>query len=328
MPLMGVGRNFAGNKALHGGALEAWHALLASIGQSELLRATGHRLVWENLQSAAHGLRSWLSSDLGSASATALDQDTLRSIKEQFAGKPVGGLQFSGTGHIRDLRAARLAMREAFIKNGGVWHRNAVSQIEQTADGARIVVKDAPHLNTSCGAEDVIILCAGVRSADILHQDFGKLPMIAERGYHLQLEQNSLARHALQSPIVFEDRSLIITPFSHGLRLASFTEFSSADAPADIAKWQRLKRHASELGINADAQTSSTWMGSRPTLPDYMPAIGRSTRCPNLIIACGHNHLGLTLAAITGQLVRQLVRRQVTAIDISALAPKRYLKNF
>ena len=47
-------------------------------------------------------------------------------------------------------------------------------------------------------------------------------------------------------------------------------------------------------------------MGSRPTLPDYLPAIGRSERTPNLLYAFGHQHLGLTLAPITATLVAAL----------------------
>ncbi len=48
-------------------------------------------------------------------------------------------------------------------------------------------------------------------------------------------------------------------------------------------------------------------MGSRPTLPDYLPAIGRSQRSPNLFYAFGHQHLGLTMGPITGEIVAQLV---------------------
>src|SRR3546814_12146799 len=49
------------------------------------------------------------------------------------------------------------------------------------------------------------------------------------------------------------------------------------------------------LPIGADAQP---WMGARPTLPDYLPAIGRSTRAVNLFYAFGRQHLGLTLGPI------------------------------
>jgi D-amino-acid dehydrogenase len=57
-----------------------------------------------------------------------------------------------------------------------------------------------------------------------------------------------------------------------------------------------------QLGERADA-----WYGSRPTLPDYLPAIGKSKRTDNLYYAFGHNHLGLTLAPITSDIIGAMV---------------------
>jgi D-hydroxyproline dehydrogenase len=69
-------------------------------------------------------------------------------------------------------------------------------------------------------------------------------------------------------------------------------------------------------------------MGCRPTLPDYVPVIGRSQQARNLIVACGHHHLGLTLAALTGQLVSQLARQEKPMLDLAALAPQRFISHF
>src|SRR3546814_8087160 len=107
-------------------------------------------------------------------------------------------------------------------------------------------------------------------------------------------------------PIVFEDRSLIVTRFRSGLRAASFVEFGRSDDPPDPRKWRRLHAHADALGlpIGADAQP---WMGARPTLPDYLPAIGRSTRAVNLFYAFGPQHPGLTPGPIPAEPLAALV---------------------
>ncbi|MFZ2237879.1 MAG: FAD-dependent oxidoreductase, partial [Dokdonella sp.] len=60
------------------------------------------------------------------------------------------------------------------------------------------------------------------------------------------------------------------------------------------------------------------WFGARPTLPDYLPAIGRCRAVDNVLYAFGHQHLGLTLAAITGELIAQLAAGEATDV---ALAP-------
>jgi D-amino-acid dehydrogenase len=59
------------------------------------------------------------------------------------------------------------------------------------------------------------------------------------------------------------------------------------------------------------------WMGARPTLPDYLPAIGRSARVGNLFYAFGHQHLGLTLAPITAELVESQISSGASPIELA-----------
>jgi D-amino-acid dehydrogenase len=59
-------------------------------------------------------------------------------------------------------------------------------------------------------------------------------------------------------------------------------------------------------------------------LPDYLPAIGRSRAANNLCYAFGHQHLGLTLAAITGELVVDLALARGTAVDLAPFALERF----
>ena len=66
------------------------------------------------------------------------------------------------------------------------------------------------------------------------------------------------------------------------------------------------------------------WMGLRPTLPDYLPAIGKSPRHDNVFVACGHQHIGLTTATATAGLIRDLVAGKPPAIDLAPFAPDRF----
>ncbi len=116
---------------------------------------------------------------------------------------------------------------------------------------------------------------------------------------------------------------MIVTRFGDRLRAASFVEFARHDAPADPRKWARLHRHVDELGLPMAAPRSQ-WMGARPTLPDYLPAIGVSRRAPNLIYAFGHQHLGVTLAAATGELVAVLARGDMPGVPLSPFNLRRF----
>jgi D-amino-acid dehydrogenase len=65
-------------------------------------------------------------------------------------------------------------------------------------------------------------------------------------------------------------------------------------------------------------------MGSRPTLPDYLPAIGKSRMADNLYYAFGHQHLGLTLAPVTGELVTDLIRGRAGQVDLQSFDLERF----
>jgi D-amino-acid dehydrogenase len=65
-------------------------------------------------------------------------------------------------------------------------------------------------------------------------------------------------------------------------------------------------------------------MGARPTLPDYLPAIGQSLRVEGLFYAFGHQHLGLTLSAATGEAIAALVDGEPPAFDLAPFSLDRF----
>jgi D-amino-acid dehydrogenase len=65
-------------------------------------------------------------------------------------------------------------------------------------------------------------------------------------------------------------------------------------------------------------------MGYRPSLPDSLPVIGTARTAPNVVYAFGHGHLGLTQAAASGRLIRDLVLGQTSPIDLTPFSPQRF----
>ena len=177
---------------------------------------------------------------------------------------------------------------------------------------------------SSCGFMVVagLVVTAGVASADLLRPFGVKAPIIAERGYHLQTGPE-VDWPADLPPVVFEDRSMIVTRFAGGLRAASIVEFARAHAKPDHAKWNRLRHHIAALGLPI-GEDAKPWMGARPTLPDYLPAIGRVRGVRGVSYAFGHNHLGLTLAPITGELVAGLLGGDATMVPLGSFSLERF----
>lgn len=74
---------------------------------------------------------------------------------------------------------------------------------------------------------------------------------------------------------------------------------------------QRLSQGLFRKDLNADAATP--WMGFRPSLPDSLPVIDQV--CDGkVLLAFGHQHLGLTQAALTAELIGQMVSGAALAL--------------
>ena len=174
--------------------------------------------------------------------------------------RPIAGaIRFNGTGQILDLGELADCLTRHFIHAGGT---------QRTARAQTIVVDGSAAAAMLDGGEvlraAVIVVAAGVASSTLLQPLGYRVPMIAERGYHIQCAGTDWP--AGLPPVVFEERSMIVTPFRSGLRAASFVEFARADSPADPRKWARLRRHVAELGLPF-REPCSEWFGARPTLP-------------------------------------------------------------
>lgn len=297
-------------------AMPAWRRLSALAQAEHMVREDGHFVAWESPESAEKGRKNWMSTDIGTAGVRDATPEELAAIL-QLAPKAriTGAICFAGSGQVTSPGALADALRKALVAAGGT-----IRQAQ--ADG---IVEQGGIAHVMIGAErltaDHIVLCAGAASADLLRPMGIAIPLIAERGYHIQSTTSRWPEH--MPPVAFEDRSMIVTRFTDGLRAASFVEFARVATPPDPGKWARLRSHVADLGLPFDLP-GREWMGARPTLPDYLPAIGRSTRAPNLLYAFGHQHLGLTLAAATGEAIAALATGRAAAVDLAPFDPARF----
>jgi glycine/D-amino acid oxidase-like deaminating enzyme len=63
------------------------------------------------------------------------------------------------------------------------------------------------------------------------------------------------------------------------------------------------------------------WTGFRATTPNKLPLIGPMPDEPTLLIAAGHEGLGITTSLSTGKLIADLVTGSKTRIDPTPYAP-------
>jgi D-amino-acid dehydrogenase len=298
-------------------ALPAWRRLLDSIDARDLLIENGHFVVWENEASARHGRAAALRADTGTAQVRDVTAKELAAIRGLIDSPIAGGVRFSGSGQIADPDALAGALEGAFARLGGVLVDARVRELAKASDGTVSAVLDSGETPTA----DIIVVAAGARSGALLGPLGHKVPLIAERGYHIQARRTDWPETF--PPVVFEDRAMIVTRFRGALRAASFVEFATPDTPPDPRKWERLERHAAALGLPLE-EPVERWIGARPTLPDYLPAIGQSTLASNLYYAFGHQHLGLTLGPVTGEALVALIDGQPGPLDLAPFDLRRF----
>lgn len=274
-------------------ALPAWSDLVERIGAPDLLRCDGHFVLWQDERAARIRRTAWQQADMGTANVRPASAEEVAALMPICDRLVADAIHLSGTAQITDLGALRETLRRAFVASGGT-----------IVEGKAQLHLDDGQAAIGGLKADRVLVCAGIRSRALMEGLGHKVPMIAERGYHIRAGTGDWP--ADLPPVVFEERGMIVTRYRDSVQASGFVELIHPDAPADPRKWDRLEQHVSELGLPVSGPFRR-WVGCRPTLPDYLPAIGRSTKANNLYYAFGHQHLGLTLAPITARLVAPMM---------------------
>ena len=167
-----------------------------------------------------------------------------------------------------------------------------------------------------------VVLAAGAWSRTLAAKLGVTLPIEAERGYNVSISNPSIR---LNLPVTIADKYLGVSPMEDGLRICGMAEFAGLEAPPDYRRADVLLTIARQVfPALASDEPSSRWMGPRPSLPDSLPAIGRSKNVQNVLFACGHDHLGLTMGPITGRLIASLAAGSPPELDLAPYAPDRF----
>ena len=291
-------RTVAGIRALNEGSLEAWRRMLAAIERPGLLKEDGSLLVFERAEwrQALDALQARMCQQ--SVPVDFWPAQAVRAAAPQLSERLLGGLFFPRTGHfidpylvVRELVDAARALGVQFLQRkvlGGQLRQDGVALA--TAEGG-------------LRARQVLIAC-GAHSAGLTAALTGrKVPLDTERGYHLMLPHE---HDRLPFAVTSLERRFIMTPMADGLRLAGTVEFAGLESPPSMERaWQLHRLSKGLFGRDLSAEAATPWMGMRPSLPDSLPIIDRVCE-GRVLLAFGHQHLGLTQAAITAEHVARL----------------------
>ena len=308
-------RNTPALAALVRPAAEFLERYLREIGHQELLCRGGHYSVWLGPRSVAQAARALRNAQTLGVRAAPAPEGLLRTLAARAGAASATGCHFPDSAHVIGPRRLANALAEAAVGAGARFARTEVRELFPRGDRIGIRIEDRV---LTVGAA---VVCAGVESAPLLARFGVRAPLTAERGYHLEMPG---APPLASAPVVYADHSVIVTPMDGRLRATSDLEFERHGAPPDPRKLERLRTRLRGLGY--PCPSGPGWVGSRPTLPDYLPAIGRAPGAAELFYATGHQHLGLTLAAPTAAVIAALVAHREPPIEAGAFDLRRFAR--
>ena len=224
------------------------------------------------------------------------------------------GIVFKGESFTRSSLKITKKIFDNFINNGGRFIKEKVNSIYKD--------KNSLFLRTSGNIQkaDKIIVAAGAWS-NVLAKTVGdNFPLDTERGYHVLFEKND---DLISRPIGWAKTGFYITPMEDGIRAAGTIEIAGLKKPMNEKMLKKIESTSRKI-LPKLGSVKSQWMGFRPTLPDSLPVIGESKKCNNVYYAFGHQHLGLSLAAVTGKAIQSLVENINTNINIKPFDPYRF----
>jgi D-amino-acid dehydrogenase len=226
------------------------------------------------------------------------------------------GILFPDSGHVVDPLAFAKSLFGRFVALGGQFRQVRVERFRERAERIDAAVTTEGDIGA-----DIFVCSAGIWSRELCRSLGIRVPLEAERGYHVTLPRPGIE---LETPLILGDAKFAVTPMAMGLRLAGTIEFGGTKAPALPGRFEALLNNAARAFPGLDTNGGSRWMGFRPSLPDSLPVIGRSPRHDNAFFAFGHGHLGLTSAGITGKAIADLAAGRPPDFDLSPFRIDRF----
>ncbi|UYN95005.1 MAG: FAD-binding oxidoreductase [Enhydrobacter sp.] len=294
----------------------AWKAEIQASGLGELFRSKGALYVYESEASfqASDEMRE-LQKDKGTEFEV-VSGDQARELAPGLSPHIVRGILYPKGVHTIDPYRVVATLAERFAADGGTIVRGRVRGFRR--DGNRVV---SVQVTDGELPADAVVIAAGRASGELTRLLGFNAPLVAERGYHVMLAPDNVRFELPVSPV---DRGFFVTPMADGLRLAGTVELAAPHKPPSWHRADMLVRHLKDIFPGVGGAEISRWIGERPTLPDYRPAIGRAPRLANVYCGYGHQHLGLTLATATGRLIARQMAGETLPEALTACDPGRF----
>lgn len=299
--------------ALTGRALPAWRDLLGAAG-ADLVRTRGMYSVYRSIAAFEQDAQERAQASEWGVPWEELDGPGLRVREGALSDALQRAVYYPGVAHVTDPKGLVGHLHEVFAAAGG-------RTLEATVLGIGGAAEPLVHTDRGPVRASQVVIAAGLGARRLCAGLGVRVPLAAEMGYHVTVPG---AENRLSAPVACADGGFIVTPMNGHLRAAGTVEFARREAAPAWSRSDSVYRRTAALFREPLPPPSGRWRGSRPTLPDFLPAIGPLPGHPPVLAAFGHQHIGLTTAAVTGELIAALAAGQAPDIDPAPYHPGRF----
>ena len=258
--------------------------------------------------------------------ADKLDADALLAREPSLKpGAAAGAWHFPGDAHLRPdllMRGLRGALERMGVQ---IIEDTPVRGLARDGGTARTARTDAGGIEADC-----FVFATGAMTPALGRHLGVRVPIQPGKGYSITMRRPT---HCPTVPMIFEHEHVAVTPWRSGYRVGSTMEFSGYDATLNPARLDNLRRGAAKYLRGGDAAeadppgeeaAAESWYGWRPMTPDSLPIIDRSPIASNVLVAAGHNMLGISTAPATGRLVADLIAGRPPHISLAPYRAGRF----
>ncbi|UXH38785.1 NAD(P)/FAD-dependent oxidoreductase [Pseudomonas promysalinigenes] len=298
-------------------AVPAWQALLDRERLSNHLHRSHYMRVWERAQGKAAALAERNFYNDWGIEAQFAEREQVSALEPALDGQISHAVLLPNAHRLSDPYQVSQLLFKRFQERGGQFLQGHVESLRPNEHGVQLAVSGSKQLF------DKAIICTGAHSSELLRSLNVTVPLMAERGYHLNLPS---VKNLITGPICSAERNVFISPLQDGLRIVGFSELGGVTLPENPARYETLKHHLGALlpQTKPHLEQASRWMGMRPTLPDSLPVIDSLPHAPCIGFAFGHQHAGITLAATTSQLIADRMTKGVDAMNMTPFRINRF----
>jgi len=268
---------------------------LAATGTLGMLRKDGNLQVYESEAEFRASLPGWQAREAHGIEFRHMTAADMAALQPGLSPRFIKGTFTPGWFSIADPKDYVLALADRFRAQGGTILTAEVTRLEPHESGVYI------RTNGKSLSADKVVIAAGAFSHRIAASLGERIPLETERGYNTTLPPGAFD---LRCQMTFGGHGFVISRLSSGIRVGGAVELGGLSLPPNYKRSEAMLRKAKAFLPDLKTGGGTQWMGFRPSLPDSLPAIGRSKASPRVIHAFGHGHLGLTQSAGTARLVR------------------------